>query len=190
MARETEMNRKRVSGKAPSQSKQSKGSPSAERSKGKPSGVRRRSGETPPPGATYEVDANEVVRDYYESSDLAAEQVLEEFGDGERTGTQGNLSRKLSQNPEGPDIYAGDIDAGWDGTDVGEEAVGGSNPTPDQDIVEEIGEAAGVTYQDAEPLRIEEKLAKRDAHRWELDPASDEEYADRLREQKETDKGS
>lgn len=57
---------------------------------------------------------------------------------------------------------------------VGEESVGGGNPTPDQDVVEELGEAVGLTYEDNEPLGGEAKLHARDEHRWELNPASSE----------------
>lgn len=62
---------------------------------------------------------------------------------------------------------------------TGDEAPGGDNPTPDQEVVEEIGEALGVEYQDNEELGTTEKVTKRDKHRWELDPASSEDYKDR-----------
>jgi len=62
---------------------------------------------------------------------------------------------------------------------AGEEAPGGDNPTPDQDIVEDIGKALGVTYNDNEELEGADKLEKRDKHRWELDPASSDDYKDR-----------
>jgi hypothetical protein len=45
-------------------------------------------------------------------------------------------------------------------------------PTPDQDSVDDIGEAYGITYEDDEPLRTGEKLEKRDEERWELNPES------------------
>jgi hypothetical protein len=54
--------------------------------------------------------------------------------------------------------------------------------TPDQDIVEEIGEAAGLTYEDDEPLGGEDKILDRDRNRWELNPESadeEEEQGDR-----------
>jgi hypothetical protein len=60
-----------------------------------------------------------------------------------------------------------------------DEVPGGSTPTPDQDSVEEIGKTIGLTYEDDEPLRAGEKEEERDAHRWELDPASSEDYGDR-----------
>jgi len=74
-----------------------------------------------------------------------------------------------------PDLSGGDVDAAWDEANVGEETVGGTAPTPDQDVVEEIGEAVGISYEDDEPLQTEEKLTQRDQERWELDPESAEE---------------
>jgi len=62
---------------------------------------------------------------------------------------------------------------------TGDEAPGGDNPTPDQEVVDEIGGAIGVEYQDNEELATTEKVTKRDKHRWELDPASAEDYKDR-----------
>ena|SRR5215213_6934325 len=81
-----------------------------------------------------------------------------------------------------PRLSAGDIDAGWDMAESqGDEAVGGSMPTPGQSNVQEMGEALGVTYQDNEELRAGEKERDRDIKRWELDPASSDDYQDRLR---------
>ena len=54
--------------------------------------------------------------------------------------------------------------------------------TPDQDIVENLGRAAGVTYEDNEELKPVEKVKKRDRKRWELNPSSSEDYQERLRE--------
>ena len=83
-----------------------------------------------------------------------------------------------------PALSGGDLDADWARAESsGEEAVGGSEPTPDQDVVDELGRAAGVTYAADEPLRPEEKEAERDDDRWELDPASAEDYDERMREQ-------
>jgi Family of unknown function (DUF6335) len=80
-----------------------------------------------------------------------------------------------------PDISGGDLDASWQTANVaGEETVGGSAPTPDQDIVDELGAAAGLIYADDEPLDSDAKILDRDRHRWELNPASadDEDDAD------------
>ena len=53
--------------------------------------------------------------------------------------------------------------------------------TPDQDIVENLGKAAGLTYEDVEELNPVEKVKKRDRKRWELNPSSSEDYAERNR---------
>jgi hypothetical protein len=79
-----------------------------------------------------------------------------------------------------PDMTAGDVDADWVAAySVGDEAPGGDNPTPDQVVVEEVGKALGVEYADGEELAADGKIADRDRHRWELDPASSEDYAER-----------
>ena len=78
------------------------------------------------------------------------------------------------------DVTGGDPDVDVeDAYFAGEEAPGGDNPTPDQDIVEDIGKALGVTYEDSEELKGADKLVERDKHRWELDPASSDDYKDR-----------
>ena len=77
-------------------------------------------------------------------------------------------------------ITGGDVDVNLEQAYfTGDEAPGGDNPTPDQDIVEDIGRAIGIEYQDNEELRASDKVAARDKHRWELDPASAEDYKER-----------
>ncbi len=79
-----------------------------------------------------------------------------------------------------PALTGGDVDADWAGAyAVGDEAPGGDNPTPDQDIVDEIGKALGVRYEDGEELKGAEKISDRDKNRWELDPESAEDFEDR-----------
>jgi hypothetical protein len=79
-----------------------------------------------------------------------------------------------------PDIAAGDVDVDVENAYFsGDEAPGGDNPTPDQEVVDDIGKALGVEYQDAEELKGSDKVEERDRHRWELDPASSEDYRDR-----------
>ena len=79
-----------------------------------------------------------------------------------------------------PAMTGGDVDADWqDAYAAGDEAPGGDNPTPDQDRVDDIGKALGVTYEDNEELKASDKIAERDRHRWELDPASSDDYNDR-----------
>ncbi len=79
-----------------------------------------------------------------------------------------------------PALTGGDVDASWQTAyAVGDEAPGGDNPTPDQDVVEEIGRSLGLVYEDNEELKGVSKIEERDKHRWELDPASSEDYEDR-----------
>ena len=95
------------------------------------------------------------------------------------------LRDSLAQHTEtGPAMTGGDVDANWeDAYAVGDEAPGGDNPTPDQDIVDEIGKALGVQYEDNEELKGAEKIIERDRHRWELDPASSDDYKDRAKDE-------
>lgn len=44
----------------------------------------------------------------------------------------------------------------------------------------DFGEAIGVSYNRDEELRFFDKEHERDLHRWELDPASAEDYQDRM----------
>ena len=66
--------------------------------------------------------------------------------------------------------------------DLGDETGDESSPRPDENVVEEMGDEVGVIYEDAEPLHTVDKVAKRDEHRWELDPASSEDFSDHARE--------
>ena len=91
---------------------------------------------------------------------------------------RGALRAELSRHTEGgPALTAGDLDAKWqDAYAVGDEAPGGDNPTPDQDRVDDIGKALGIQYQDDQELQGGEEVIERDKHRWELDPASSDDW--------------
>jgi len=92
------------------------------------------------------------------------------------------LETQHEHNEVSPVLTAGDVDADWESAySVGDEAPGGDNPTPDQDIVDDIGRAVGNEYQDNEELKGDAKIAKRDRNRWELDPASSDDWDDRER---------
>jgi hypothetical protein len=125
-----------------------------------------------------EQDADTVIRRYEERGDTPASDVLAEFNEAGQEGAGSQLLRRKlrAAGPDRVEVTGGDLDASWDRD--GEETVGGDNPTPDQDIVEEIGKAAGVTFEDNEPIKVD-KLEQRDAARWELDPASSEDYQER-----------
>ncbi|PCC74221.1 hypothetical protein SAMN02745121_04324 [Nannocystis exedens] len=88
--------------------------------------------------------------------------------------------RTLEKVPGQDDVLrAGDPDVDpLDNLFSGEELPGASDPTPDQNNVDEIGRAAGLDEEDDDRLAGEglrtpaEILDERDARRWELDPRS------------------
>jgi hypothetical protein len=85
-----------------------------------------------------------------------------------------------------PAVTGGDLDANWEAAQFsGDESAVSSMPTPDQNVVDNIGRAMGVTYEDNEPLKVGEKERDRDKHRWELDPASSDDYRDRLKDEEQ-----
>jgi uncharacterized protein DUF6335 len=95
------------------------------------------------------------------------------------------LQRELRENPGAdPAVTGGDPDARWEGAQFsGDESPVSSMPTPDQNDVDKLGQAMGVTYASDEELKVGEKEESRDKHRWELDPASSEDYRDRVRDE-------
>jgi hypothetical protein len=84
-----------------------------------------------------------------------------------------------------PRLSGGDVDADWAGAEsAGDETVGGSVATPDQDVVDEIGRALGVEQaSDAEVVTSGEILKERDRFRWHLD--RDAEDRERKKEEKD-----
>lgn len=66
-------------------------------------------------------------------------------------------------------LTGGDVDTDQQrAADSGDEAVGGSVATPDQDVVDELGRALGVEQAPDEEVRTAgEILRERDRHRWQ-----------------------
>ena len=105
---------------------------------------------------------------------------MDRKGSAARTGRAELDQSRREHRTMSPEIAGGDVDVDVeDAYFTGEEAPGGDNPTPDQDIVDDIGKALGVEYEDNEELKAADKVTERDKHRWELDPASSEDYKDR-----------
>jgi len=101
-------------------------------------------------------------------------------GSAARTGRAEMAESRLEHRGMSPSITGGDVDVDVENAYFsGDEAPGGDNPTPDQDVVDDIGKALGVEYADNEELKAADKVVERDKHRWELDPASSEDYKDR-----------
>lgn len=112
--------------------------------------------------------------------------ITESYGTGVKEEPGHNVGgRTLRQTQEqytsaSPDLTGGDIDATWQQAEmVGDEAVGGTVTTPDQDIVDALGVAVGLEMDDRVFLRTTDILNERDDRRWELDPKSSEDYSDR-----------
>ena len=119
-------------------------------------------------------NADEVAR--LSASYTEDEEIEADFAERQQLAIGGRkvLEAELDEHQsESPKLSGGDLDADWQSANqAGEETVGGSAPTPDQDVVDELGEAVGLTYEDDEPLQGEEKLRERDRNRWELNPVS------------------
>jgi hypothetical protein len=111
------------------------------------------------------IDAGTAESEIYEPS----EEVLEAFAEVQRFGDRFNDESSLVH----PTDERHQVERG-------EEAIGGFFTTTDDDLVDEMGEAAGLTYADDEPLHTPEKIEARDRKRWELDPASSEDYRRRV----------
>lgn len=136
-------------------------------------------------GRNYLLNEESSMDSYAADADAASEQsahytddedVKSDFAERQKLAVGGRdvlLEELEEHNSLSPKISGGDVDAAWELANVsGEETVGGSAPTPDQDVVDELGEAAGLTYKDDEPLNSDRKVLDRDRNRWELDPAS------------------
>jgi hypothetical protein len=130
----------------------------------------------------FVLDANtdqvlDQIDDYTEDIEI-----LDDFAErqGLASGGRQKLEEKLNEHTSmDPTLSGGDVDAAWQDSEMaGEESVGGSVSTPDQDLVDELGEAAGLTYTDYEELDYDKKVLNRDRDRWELDPASADDNED------------
>jgi hypothetical protein len=90
-----------------------------------------------------------------------------------RTGVLPRHARRVAEVPrEGETMLLGDPDDRLlANVYVGEETPGGSTPTPDQNLVDDIGRAYGLQEEDTGVLRsAAEVLARRDRRRDELQP--------------------
>jgi hypothetical protein len=129
--------------------------------------------------------ANNKSQKNQEISDLP-QGITESYGTGIEPEPGYNIGTRRLRDEEkqytstSPELTGGDVDAAWEQADaVGEEAVGGTVATPDQNIVEELGAAVGLEMDDRAFLRTTEILEQRDDRRWELDPTSSEDYQQR-----------
>lgn len=101
--------------------------------------------------------------------------VLDDFTERQQIGegTDQLMSALRNHTGQSPQTSADDVDAAWtDDNQSGEESVGASVATPEQNVVGELGEAVGLEYHDFEELNTEDKIDARDQNRWELSPES------------------
>ena len=94
------------------------------------------------------------------------------------------LAERLRDDPLADlTVTGGDVDAQFEGAQFsGDESAVSSMSTPENNQVDEIGASMGINYADDEELKAGDKERERDRHRWELDPASSEDYQDRTKE--------
>jgi Family of unknown function (DUF6335) len=98
------------------------------------------------------------------------------------------LARDVAAHAEsGPRLTGGDVDADWQTAySSGEESIGGSVSTPDQDVVDEIGRALGVEQDADAPVRASDEILRaRDRLRWHLERDAADAEEGRIRRTKE-----
>ena len=124
------------------------------------------------------------------STSIDAEELPQEFTESYGTGVReipgyaSDESRFYDDdrqfNEASPTLTGGDIDANYEQANAeGDESVGGTAPTPDMDIVDNLGKAVGLEMDDANFLHTNDILEQRDERRWEMEPRSSEDYEER-----------
>lgn len=136
-----------------------------------------------------EVDSDldtEEFDDFVEpdSGDLPQE-LTESYGTGVHDQPNFAVGGRVNDfNEASPTLTGGDVDANYEQANAdGDESVGGTVSTPDMDVVDELGAAVGLEMDDRSFLRTNDMLEERDARRWELEPTSSEDYAERRDEE-------
>jgi len=95
--------------------------------------------------------------------------------------SESGLLREITEHTGvSPVDTGGDVDADWQrAQSSGEEAVGGSVATPDQDVVDELARPFGVERPpDAPVITSEEMLNARDRRRWRIEQHNEEDARD------------
>ncbi len=110
-----------------------------------------------------------------EVEDVVRDQFREAQDRGRRTGHENRP--RTTESPMGaqPEVQ------GLENEEEEEEEESEDDPSAGPNIAEDMADAVGISYQNDEPLHTEDKLEQRDRHRWELDPASSEDYEERIR---------
>jgi Family of unknown function (DUF6335) len=174
--------------KAPSRKASKKAQPKAVAPKRtttrpKPKAPSESKSSAPPPGKVPRLDRARRTLDDDETLRTPPSSLnMNRQGSAVRTG-RAEAAQNIREHHGMNSVTGGDPDVDIeDAYFTGEEAPGGDNSTPDQDVVDDIGKALGVTYNDNEELKGAGKLEERDRHRWELDPASAEDFTEHDKE--------
>jgi Family of unknown function (DUF6335) len=140
--------------------------------------------------STHDAQSKDAGSDSLEKSadvDESSKKIVPSYGTGveELPGytTEGRqmFGRIHDYNEGSETLTGGDIDANYEQADAdGDESVGGTAPTPDMDIVDNLGKAVGIEMDDTEFLHTNDILEQRDDERWEMEPRSSEDYEDRI----------
>lgn len=137
----------------------------------------RKKGSKPKPRRTRvrpatEITAPEAGEDARSSAERSAEEQMQGPPPGEVLREPTDMERAMLRESEehsatSPKLTGGDPDADWRRAHLsGEEAVGGSVATPDQNVVDQLGDALGVSRGTDEEVRSSaEILEERDARR-------------------------
>jgi hypothetical protein len=121
------------------------------------------------------------------------EDVLDDFIERQQVGegTDQLMTELRDHTGQSPQTSADDVDAAWtDDFQSGEESVGASVATPEQNVMAELGEAVGLEYNDFEELNTEDKIDARDENRWELSAESVDAEEEDVEEDKEDDESA
>src|SRR5262252_1444862 len=104
----------------------------------------------------------------------------------------GLMREVVAHTETSPRLTGGDLDADWQAAySSGEESVGGSVATPDQDVVDEIGRALGVEQEIDAPVRASDEILRaRDRLRWHLERDAADAEEGRSRKGGDEDPGS
>ncbi len=119
----------------------------------------------------------EVAAKYTEKNSLPGEEVITETtGISDRNTGIGKVLEDVKENHAiSESTTGGDLDTNqYQASVVGEEAIGGTTPTPAQNNIDEMAASAGVEMSDVEAVQMKSKLEERDEDRWELNRNSAE----------------
>lgn len=131
--------------------------------------------------------AQEIVTDENEVVEMTSENEIALGGiedlsgvEDRNTGEARIIDNLQEHTANDPVITGGDIDADLEQAEVvGEEAVGGTTSTPDQNNVDELAASVGTEVFDQQDRYATDELEQRDSRRWELEPKSSEDYQER-----------